>query len=60
VWNGTIGTLIAKARAKAAKSQACVFHHTAAPVTGIAVSSSAGASLPGGATRSKFSAPVCS
>jgi hypothetical protein len=29
VWNGTIGTLMPKASANAAKSHGCVFHQTA-------------------------------
>ena len=50
VWSGTIGTLIANASANAPNSQYWVCHQI--PVVGITVSSSAGALLLGGATKS--------
>jgi hypothetical protein len=63
-WKGTRGTLIAKASAKAAKSQSWLRHHSApspeAPPRGISVSSRPSPSPPGSVTRSKLGTPPCS
>src|SRR5688572_17881891 len=58
VWSGNIGTLIANASANAPNSQNWVCHQYSL-TTGISVSSSAGAWLPGGATKSNVYVPVC-